>query len=323
LPVFLVLALPMTALADMEDPDSPPTIVQLHVYRHLLETGDRLFVAYFNNPYAELPDDPANKTYIWELIDDDGITVLGSTTGYSYVYSGYGYQVISFYFSAAESLDWDPATTYTIKLRGNPIIFDTPPAYNFPVSSSSYTSYNTTVQNQAQLAFDILVIADELDGFWALTVSLLSDDEAGQYLSYFGQGYFRGCITSVQSMAPTIFPLALRNIDVVSRNWTDAYVTDLANQNTGTWIETAQEASKTLFVVNYDILSVIILLVLVVLIVVANLMITGDQWNGLMDASIVAILCTRIGLFGLGYLSLAVALAIVFIGIKFWGFARG
>lgn len=306
-----------------DPPDSDPTIESIKVYRNLIETGDRLFIIYTNTPYASIPDTTFSNTFIWQLIDTDGSTVLGSTVGYSYVNSGYGYQVYSMYFAAAESLTWNPVTNYTLRLIGNPTEFDDPPIYNYPVSSSYYTSLSVQADVRAELAADILTIADELDVIWGFSTSLITDDDIGRILSTFGQAYFRGCIYSLQAMAPDLFPLAVQNITNVDREWTTTYETDLEEQYTGTWIESAKAAGAALFGTDYDLLSIIILFALVIGVIFADIYLTNDHWNGLMDAAVVMVICAKLGLYALGYLALVEALCIIWIGIKLWQWIRG
>lgn len=319
---ILSLAVPAIALATAL-PDSTPAVESMKVYRNLLETGDRLVVAYFQLPYASIPTDPATETFVWEFIGQDGSTVLGSTVGYDYVDSGYGYQVISMYFPAADAIEWNPATSYTVRLRGNPIAFTTPPVYDFTLQPGHYTSLSTSADVKAELAADVLIIAEDLDRKWGLSVSLISEEETGQVLSTFGQSYFRGTIYSVQSLAPALFPLAIRNIDVVKRTWTDAYATALHNQYQGTYIDTARAAGGVLFGVDYDLASLIILLAMVAGVMIGNVMITNSHWNGLMDVAFVLVVSARIDLIGLGYVILLAALAVIYMGTRVWGLMRG
>jgi hypothetical protein len=304
-------------------PDSTPAAESIKVYRNLIETSDVLFVVYSNKPYVTPPSDPSSEVFIWELIDTDGTTVLGSTTGYDYVNDGYGYQVISMYFPASAGISWNPASPYTIRLRGIPIQFTTPPVYDYTVSPGYYTSLSDSDSVKAELAADILKICEDLDGLWGLSVSLISEEETGQVLSTFGQAYFRGCIYSIQALAPSLFPLAIRNIDIANRTWTDAYSLALDNQYDGTWIDTAKAAGGALFGLEYDLLSLILLMGMVFGVIIGNVAITNNHWNGIMDAAFVLVVCTRIGLLGLGYLLLMAALCLIYMAIKLWSIIRG
>ncbi len=304
-------------------PDSTPQLLSVKVYRNLLETDDRLVVAYFNLPYATLPTDPASETFIWQFIDGDGTTVLGSTVGYSYVNDGYGYQVVSFYFGANATLEWIPDDSYSLRLIGNPMHFSPPPVYNWQITAGEYTTLSASEDVKAELASDILAIAEQLDGEWGLSISLISEEETGSVLSTFGQAYFRGAIYSIQSLAPALFPLAVRNITPENRQWDESYANALHNQYSGTWVETARAAGGELFGLNYDLGTLILVLGMVVGVVVAGIMITGSHWVGLMDAALVLTVAARLDLIGLGYVILMAAVCLIYMAIRLWSAIRG
>lgn len=307
----LLIVAPVMAIAL---PDSPPTVSDINVYRNVLETGDRLLVAYFNIPYAVTPADPASKTFVWQLVDN--VTVLGSASGYSYVDSGYGYQAMSMYFAAADNWTWDPATPYTLRLQGTPSFFaGTIPVYNYTVSSASYSTLTATADVKLALALDVILICEDLDAAWGLTDSLLYEDDAGTVLSSFGQAYWRGTIPAIQSMAPTLFPLAIRTIPNEDRTFTDNYSTALAGQYAGTWVATARAAGTALFGTTFNLLDLIIVLASVIALVVANIYLTNDAWNGLVDAALLLLIFTRLSMFEMGYLMLIGAVAIMYIGM--------
>ncbi len=297
-------------------PDSTPAVLSMKIYGGLLESGDQLAMVYFQNPYASVPTEPATDTYTWQFIDQDGSTVLGSTVGYDYVNSGYGYQVISMYFPASAGIEWNPVSPYAIRLRGNPISFATPPVYDFTVQPSNYSSLTDPAAIGTELAADILVICEDLDKKWDLSVSLISEEETGQVLSTFGQAYFRGAIYSVQALAPALFPLAIRNIDVTARTWSNAYAVALGSQYAGTWIETAKAAGAELFGLDYDLPSLIMLLAMLVGVYFANIGLTNSQWNALMDVWFVLVISARIDLIGLAYVILLDALAVIYLGLR-------
>lgn len=313
------------AYAVTPPPDSDPIVNSKKVYRNLLEDGDRLFVIYANIPYAEPPDEPVTETFVWELIGTDGETVLGSTVGYAYVNSGYGYNVYSLYFPAADALEWQPDPPYTVRLQGNPTAgFADLPVYNYTVTDGDYTLFSLPDDVRTELAIDILVIAGDLDVQWGLEgTSLITEDETGQVLSIFGQSFFRGAIYSIQALAPALFPLAVTNIDLEDREWDEAYAGELAEQYSGTWVETAREAGAALFGTDFDLLTLIILLTACIGVVVANIYLTNDHWNGLIDAAFIMVITAKLGFYGLGYLALIAAMCIIYIGARLWGFAKG
>ena len=320
LALFMISATPV--YADTADPDSTPTIQSFNVYRNLLETGDWLLVIYANIPYSTPPSTPVTDTFIWRMIDTDGFTELGDTVGYAYNTDGYGYNVYSMYWSAAEvtanSMVWN--TAYAVRLSGNPAVFDTPPTYNYSLAASDYSTLTVTIEVQGELGARLLVIAAELDNRWGLsaTLSLLAEVEAGTVLSIFGEAFYRGAIFGVQALAPTIFATVIRNLNVIDRTWTDNYSGNLTNQWAGTWIETSQEAGKALFGTDYDLLSVIMLLAMGVGLLIGNIMLTGDHWNGLTDVAIFLVIGARLGMYDFAFLLLIAALCWIYISAKVW-----
>lgn len=313
--VALMIAAPVLAI--IAPPDSPPTVITKKFYRNVLETGDRLLIVRFNNPYAVTPASPASETFVWQLIDTslgaDNIT--GSVSGYSYIDSGYGYQALGLYFDADIALAWNPATNYTLRLQGTPAQFASPlPAYDYTVNSSDYSTFTDTADVKAEIASDIIIICEALDTAWGLTDSLLYEDDAGTVLSTFGQAYWRGNVPGIQSMAPLLFPLAIQNIDVGDPVYTDNYSTALAGQYAGTWAETARAAGTALFGTTFNLLDLIIVLASFVALVIANVYLTNDAWNGVIDGALVLLIFTRLSMFEMGYLMLVGAFAIFYLG---------
>lgn len=310
------------AYADTPDPDSTPSIDQTNIYRNLIETGDMLVLIYANIPYATTPDLPVTQTFIWRLIHTDNVTELGSTLGYAYNDDGYGYNVYSMYFSAAEftalGLVW--GTSYTIRLSGNPAAFDTPPVYNFTINAADYSALTATADVQAELAARILTLAGSLDNRWGLATvySLLTQNETATVLSIYGEAFFRGAIWGLQAMAPTAFSVIVRAIDVEDRAWDEEYAENLTAQWGGTWADTAQAAGKALFGTDYDLLSMIMLLVMAGGLMVGNIMLTGDHWNGMVDVALLGVIGGRLGMLDLGFLFLFAALCLMYIGTKIW-----
>lgn len=320
LAVFLLNTTPV--YADTPDPDSTPTIDTTNIYRNLLETGDMLILVYANIPYADPPSTPVTETFIWRLIDEDGVTELGSTVGYAYNDDGYGYNVYSMYFTKAEfaalGIVW--GTSYTIRLSGNPAVFDTPPVYNFTINAGDYSALTTKADVQAELAARILTIATDLYNKWGLTstTALLTQNETATVLSVYGEAFFRGAIHGLQAMAPTVFSVVIRVIDVEDREWDPEYSENVTGQWAGTWAETAQEAGKALFGTEYDLLSIIMMLAMSVGLLIGNIMLTGDHWNGLVDVAVFGVIGARLGMYDLAFLILIAAVCWIYIGMKVW-----
>lgn len=309
--------------ADTLDPDETPTLVQTDVYRNLLEPGDSFYLFYLNIPYAtaNLPDTSVTETFIVRLIALGGVTILGSATGYAFNDDGYGYNVYGMYFPAAEGLAWE--ALYTMRLSGNPIVFDTPPIYNYSISATDYTSLVTTDDNRTALAARLLTIADDLDSKWVLAVSssLLSQSESGTTLSIYGESFFRGAIYGVQTLAPAAFAFVIVDVEIVDREWSSNYTDVLKEQWVGTWVEEAKTGSTDFFGTTYDLLSLLLLVAACGAILMGNIGVGrgGEIWAGLVDVLFILAVGARLAVFDLIYSALLAALAVIYLGVKFWG----
>ena len=320
--LVLTLTPTMAVLAALQ-PDDTPSIVTKKCYRNILETADFLIVWESLIPYGTPPPgEPVTETFIWEFLDTNGVTVLGSTIGTAYVNDGYNYQCGSMYFAASEGLLWDPALFYTLRLNESPLAFVTPTTFDYPIDSVEYSLEVVTSDVQNELTIDILLLSKDLDTRWGFgpTSSLINDDETGQTLSIFGQAYFRGAIYGLQALAPGLFPLSVTTIDLPDRTWTDAYVTTLENQYTGTWVDTAKAGGAALFGTSFDLLSVIILLACVGGLFVGNTMLSHNQWNAAIDVSFLLVITAKLGFYGLGFLGLIVALSVIYLGMRLFKF---
>lgn len=312
----IVLSISTPCFADTPDPDSTPTIEKSYWYRNLLETDDRLLIWEANIPYTTAPSTLVTETFYWELLDTDNVTVLGSATGYAYNSNGYGYNVYSMYFSAADAITWNQV--YTLRLCGNPAKFDDPPQYTYPIPLSSYTSETAQAANQAALATTILQIAGDLDSRWGLstTSTLLLETESGTVLSIYGESVFRGSVYGVQALAPAAFRFVIDDMDAEDRTWDTEYADNLTTQFAGTWIAPAKTAGGSLFGVGYDLTSIILSLIACLGLYYANKKITSNQWNALIDISIFLVAAPRIDLFPLSFTALLCAMAAIYTGIR-------
>lgn len=316
----LVFALPCRA---MSWPTSTPTVIQFDVYRNLLETGDRLLLIYENTPYSTTPTTPASDTFIWRLYAADNVTEIGSAVCYPYHDNGYGYNLVSMYFTAAQAtaLGFTWGATLNVRLSGNPVYFSpTIPQYNFSITSGDYSSLTVTADVQAELSVRILTLASDLDIQWGLTTySLLQETETGTVLSLYGEAFFRGAIYGLQGLCPQVFAYVISNIDTTPRTWTTTYVTAVQNQWTGTWVDTAKNALDALFGTSYSIAWLMISIVAMVVVIILDVVVAGDPWLGVLDGCVVLILTTRLGFMNLGILGLIAAVCFMYSSARLWG----
>ena len=319
----LVIIPATPVFADTALPDNTPTVEAFNAYRNLLETGDMLIIIYANIPYASLPDDPVTQTFIWRLIDTDNVTQIGDpTVGYAYNDDGYGYNVFSLYFSAADAPTWGLA--YPVRLSGNPSKFDDPPEYNYQIGSSDYSVLTASADVKAELANRILNLATDLNTKWGLLTDyfLTVETEAGTRLSAYGEAFFRGAIYGLQGLAPRAFSYVIEDIEVTARTWTEEYSGNLTDQWSGNWTGTAKAAGTALFGTGYDLLSIIMVLFMCFGVVLSNIILKGSAWAGMVDASVIAILTARLGMYPLGFLGLIAALCVIYGAMKLWGINR-
>jgi hypothetical protein len=322
LPVVLILAalllIANPALA-IDLPDSTPKVISVDCYRNVLETGDYLAIIYENTPYTTIPDINYSESFIWRFMSTDGNTELAQALGYDYFDGGYGYNVISFYFSQADAPAW--GQNYNLTLSGSPTAFGNPPKYNFQITSSAYSSAGAATVKE-EIASNILLIAADLNNKWVLTSdeSLLLEIETGTVLSIYGEAFFRGAIYGIQAIAPSLFRLEISNIAALNdRTWGMEYTSNLINQYSDTYIQPAMEAGNKLLDVDYNLFGILGTLAICALIIFANWYLAGGNlWRCFIEATPPLIISTRLGLWGMGELGLVAAIGWLYISSKVW-----
>jgi len=83
-------------------------------------------------------------------------------------------------------------------------------------------------------------------------------------------------------------------------------------------VDTAQAAGRALFGTDYDLLSIIILLGLSAGLLFANVQLTGDAWNGLIDVAAFGVIGARLAMYDLAFLILVAAMCWIYISAKIW-----
>ncbi len=238
-------------------PSSTPTITitTVHVNQNTATTGDVIFTGLYDLPYTTLPTavDPAwtaDKAFIFQLIDTDNITILGLNTPYPFFASGYRQGVFAFYFPASANMTsvakWNQP--YTIRISENPSLFASPQSWDATISTSSYTTFVTQADNQADLGSSVIALAQTLQSFYSCT--LLTSSGFRTVLSALGglsdgENYFRGAIYGLQAMAPSIYLVQSSPLDYTATPWTTTNFDAYAARFSGTWIGTAISATAT------------------------------------------------------------------------------
>lgn len=321
LSVFMIAT---PAHASEVPPDSTPTIEEISCYRNILETGDFFVLVYENTPYATPPDTAVDDAFVMRLIDTDNTTDFAQSLAYPYgADNGYGYNIYAFYFDADDAPTW--GLQYNLRLSGSPVVFTSPPPiYNYQISTGDYSSLTASDDVKAAIAAKILTIAADLDTKWGLDSdsSLLLESETGTVLSIYGEAFFRGAIYGIQGLAPAVFRILVVDISTDTRTWTTSYNATVASQWEGTWVQTARDSGGTLLGVDYDLFGLILALVVCFGALVANIVIAGDIWGGLLDAAVPFVILARQSLIGLDVLALGAAVAWLYISSRIWGLSR-
>lgn len=242
LALLIILIYPLPALAAAL-PDTNPNFLYIFVNRSLLETNDYLLYACYNLPYTTPPSSAACNTFIFELIDTDGVTVLASTedTGKPYTYHDRGYNlgVVSFYFAAADNPGW--GDLFTLRIKGDPAEFGTPPVYDTVLTASAYSSLTASnvTGNQEEVATNVKTITGPLSVEFG--IELMSYQDQVVVLTSAGEIYFLNAIPELNYMAPNLFYFQPLTPDASTRAWGTALGDTYKTRLTGTWFMDAMD----------------------------------------------------------------------------------
>jgi len=214
-----IYGLDQTFITTMVYPDRTPEIHSMQAYQDLLEADDCLFVILAEIPYADIPEVPVNRSYLWSLMDT-GVEE-GWNVGYAMNENGYNFNIYSLYFPAAATIDWGNATDYNVQLSGSPSVFSgVVPTYDNADAGSYAVTADTWVTSSdysADLAEDLLDLASTLEQEWQL--ALLDEQDTKTVLSGNGEKLFRNAIPGIQSMAPSLFFVQEVDMSVSPRAW--------------------------------------------------------------------------------------------------------
>jgi len=316
--IISLLSFSTTALA-IDLPDETPEVESIWAYRNILETADMLVIVYENTPYATTPNMTYSEAFIWKIYDTDGSTELGYALTSDYHDLGYGYNVISFYFSADDAVTW--GEYYYIRLKGLGAAFESPPTYTFQMAAGDYSALTDQDEVREEIAHRIMYLASWLNNEWDLDSDekLTAEYEIGTRLSVEGQAFFRQAIYGSQAMAPTVFPLYYSGVTDEDRTWTDAYVATLEAQHTGTDLGAAITEGEVLLDADYNMMGFLIVLVLVIMLIFGHWYLgSGNRWTGLVESAPVLVIGGRMALLGLGELGLVAAICLLYISGRIW-----
>ena len=195
------IALPVFAI----DPPDSMSLPSIHAYRNLAEDGDTLVVFNWNWDFSDnYSDTPSSSSIMFRLYDTDGTTLLA--TGTPYVFSpidtnGYGNNIGSFYFSAADNLTWNQS--YILNIQGAPAFFSGNATFNYTLTTSDYSLETTQEDNRNELYAYIMLLCDRFDSLYDIEMKTSSD--SGVVLSSYGELLFRGAVDGLQALCPQLF----------------------------------------------------------------------------------------------------------------------
>jgi len=257
-----LLVINNTAQAAIVAPDSPPSLAETFVNRNLVETGDRLFYALYDIPYATLPSVdsvtiPADLMFVFRLMSADGATELGTMTPFIYFDAGYNRGLISWYFPASANITWDVA--YIIRISQNPTYFPSPEYVDVVLSLDAYTSETGQEDNQGELATNLYDMGQRLESEYDVT--LFQSSGSQMILTTEGEQYFRGAISGLQVLAPSLFLIQYPTATIVSENWTTEQFNTYQHRFDGTWVGTSENATAEQFGGTADVVFAFIIIV--------------------------------------------------------------
>lgn len=225
-----LLALPSAVLA-IANPDSGPTIVQVGIFRHCLETDDQLIVVQYYLNYTENPDETITQAFLGRYMN--GTTELANVAPYSYYDKGYDYGIFTMYLSASEAPTWEG--DYAIRFEGNPTLDwpGDPPS----VVSTTLNWYSTTAAQATKLLLSaqIISMANSLSDYWS--IALTSETAGGTVLSSYGEQYFVSSIANLRTMTPGVFSGTITAPEFEETTHTQSYRDTLLDRWSGTNVE--------------------------------------------------------------------------------------
>lgn len=303
-----VLAAP-AVLAQTASPDSV-SIDTIYVNRHLLETDDQLYMAYYNIDYTAIPDDPADDTFIFRLIDTDGTTELGRMTPYVYANSGYGEGVFSFYFAAADAPTW--GEEYIVRVSENPSQFTNPQEWNFGVSSTDYSTETTQSASRNEVEDYILSFAADLETAWSTT--LTESQDPGIVLNSVGEAYFRNAVFGAQTMAPNVFFYQTLDINYTERSWNTTQASTYEERFDATWVGNATGGMSNLLKVDNQLFTSIAIVIMCVMAMWLSQRYLDSTHPGLVGCIIITLGGAALGWVGMVFLAIIGLFVLMYLG---------
>lgn len=233
---------PQVALADPAAPDALQ-ILDVEVFRHLVEDDDYLMVFLFNIEYASPPDDPANDLFMFRMTS--GTTTIGDSLPYTYGMDGYQYGISGMYFPSSGSATW--GSLYTVRIDGNPAVWVSPPTVSYTMLATDYSSASGQADNRSELSAWIVNAVQDLEVNWSVPGELITITNIGTILTAEGQHYMLGAIPGLMAMAPSIFAIKYHDVEWPDATWSDDRAADTEARFDDTTLEKFQESLTNAF----------------------------------------------------------------------------
>ena len=224
LTLVLFVSMPLSVWA-ISIPDSGPYIIQVNMYRHLLEDDDLLVHIQYNWPYAVGPPDTAPTETIAQsafvrLLD--GTTELARSTIYWCHRRGWGYGSASMYLDASSATGlW--SDNLTAELRGSPTLTWT--GGDVPVATTTVLLWNASTSigiTRLLVHSHLLSWAKTLGDYWSVVLTQETAD--GTKLSSYGETFFTNAIPNLRLMVPSLFSAYVEVPQYVDIEYTDVGV---------------------------------------------------------------------------------------------------
>lgn len=218
-------------------------ILDVEVFRHLVEDDDYLMVFTFNIEYATEPDDPANDLFIFRMTS--GSVTLGDSLPYSYGYNGYQYGISGMYFSAADAPTW--GSLYTVRIDGNPAEWVTPPTVSYTMETTDYSTAADQNESMSELESWLVDAIQDIEQNWSVPGELITITNIGTIATAEGQHYLLGAIPGLMVMAPGIFAVKYHDVEFPEETWTRQRGIDTETRFDDTPLEKFQESLSNAF----------------------------------------------------------------------------
>lgn len=314
--LMICLALPVLAISN---PDSDPTISDIHTNTYLIESGDMAIYGQYDIPHGSIPTDDADETYLIRLIDTDNSSQLGCVVPFVKFDSGYNEGVFAFYFAAADAPTANQS--YIIRITQNPAYFTSPQSWDYVIQSTDWTTETSQDDNRTEFRINIINIAEQLES--AHSETLLESSVGGTVLADpAGEAYFRGAIYGIQAMCPALFLVQAITWDTTDRSWATTQFDSYGTRYTGTFIGTASDNTSATFGLETNVMMAAIFGLPIIL---GAVIVSTAKWRrqdpGYMVAMLVFICTALMGWLDPAVFALIFQLCAMYIGYL-WFYAR-